>query len=39
MHLIHKGEIINSEYTKVALFMGAIVLKKAVEKITAVVTN
>lgn len=39
MHLCHKGEIINSEYTKVALFMGGIVFKKAVEKVTVVVTN
>lgn len=39
LHLCHKGEVINSEYQKVALFMGAVVMKKATEKITAAVTN
>lgn len=39
IYLSHKGEVINSEYTKVALFMGAVVYKKALEKITSVVTN
>ena len=39
MYLCFKGEVINSEYTKVALFMGAAVYKKAMDKITVVVTN
>lgn len=39
MHLSYKGDIINSEYTKVAMFMGAAVYKKALEKITCIITN
>ena len=39
IHLCYKGEVINSEYTKVALFMGAVVYKLALEKTTAVITN
>ena len=39
MHLYFQGESTNSEYTKVALFMGATVYKIALEKVTIVITN